>query len=281
MKKISTMLCTLMMACCFTSCENNETQISDMEEDAGSRTVSREVQGFIEKARYGNSDAYKALAECYRDGNGVEQSNINAIYMYLLYCEKVGKGDMEVLNFFEDDSPVSILLELLLFTTSAETINQERLAQLQKVSPAEAKTFSLLAMYISDMKDDNFMKSLQEAEKEGSEMAVILQAMCYEEHGPKEEYQDFLLRVVDKYPFLYKGLANICTEKYVETNDYSYVQKEMEYMYNIDKYGMLSHRQANHLWTIYDYFSQKGLLQYDEAEISRLKKIMEKDKKIK
>ena len=281
MKKVWTMLCTLMMVCCFISCENNETLIPDMEEETGSRTLNSEIQGFIEKARYGNSDAYKALAECYRDGNGVEQSNINAIYMYMLYCEKVGKSDMAVLNFFEADSSISILLELLLFTSSVDTINKEKLAQLQKVSPAEAKAFSMLAMYISDKKDDNFMKDLQEAEKEGSEMAVILQAMCYEEHGPKEEYHEFLLRVVDKYPFLYKGLANICTEKYVETNDFSYVQKELEYMYNIDKYGMLSHRQANHLWTIYDYFSQKGLLQYDEAEISRLKKIMEKDKKIK
>ena len=38
---------------------------------------------------------------------------------------------------------------------------------------------------------------------------------------------------------------------------------------------MLAPRQANNLWSIYDYFSQKGLLDYDEIEVERLKKIIE------
>ena len=42
---------------------------------------------------------------------------------------------------------------------------------------------------------------------------------------------------------------------------------------------MLSPKNANKLWSAYSYFSQKDMLEYDEDEIERLKKIIKTKKK--
>ena len=59
--------------------------------------------------------------------------------------------------------------------------------------------------------------------------------------------------------------------KYGETEDFSYIQKAIECYYKADAHGMLVPKFANLLWGMYDYFGQKGMLEYDEQEIERLK----------
>ena len=59
--------------------------------------------------------------------------------------------------------------------------------------------------------------------------------------------------------------------KYGETEDFSYIQKAIECYYKADAHGMLIPKYANALWGMYDYFGQKGMLEYDEQEVERLK----------
>ena len=59
--------------------------------------------------------------------------------------------------------------------------------------------------------------------------------------------------------------------KYHDSEDFSYIQKAIDCYYKADEYGMLIPKYANGLWGIYDYFGQKGMLEYDEQEIERLK----------
>jgi hypothetical protein len=57
----------------------------------------------------------------------------------------------------------------------------------------------------------------------------------------------------------------------VTDDDFPNVLKAMEYYYKVNSCGMLTPRQANHLWSIYDNSGQKGMLEYDEKEVERLK----------
>ena len=45
----------------------------------------------------------------------------------------------------------------------------------------------------------------------------------------------------------------------------------MGYYYKADAYGMLIPQYAQSLLDMYDNFGQKGLLEYDEQEVERLK----------
>ena len=87
-------------------------------------------------------------------------------------------------------------------------------------------------------------------------------------------YRQCLLRLADKHPMLNTKIAQLYETRYVTDDDFPNILKAIEYYYKADSCGMLTHRQANHLCSIYDYFSKKGLLEYDEKEVERLKKIM-------
>ena len=128
--------------------------------------------------------------------------------------------------------------------------------------------------FLVNEKDNNVLKILQEAESEGSELAKALQIFYYEEKEDTTMYQQCLLRAAEKHPFLYPKIAKIYEERYGRDDDFTNIRKAMEYYYKADSYGMLNPRQANSLWSIYDYFGQKGLLDYDEIEVERLKKII-------
>ena len=56
-----------------------------------------------------------------------------------------------------------------------------------------------------------------------------------------------------------------------DSDDFSYIQKAIECYYKADAYGMLLPKYANTLKGMYDYFGQKGLIEYDEQEVERLK----------
>ena len=88
-------------------------------------------------------------------------------------------------------------------------------------------------------------------------------------------YLRCLVHAAEKHPFLYPKIAKIHEERYGRNEDFTNIQKAIECYYKADSYGMLAPRQDNNLWSIYDYFSQKGLLDYDEIEVERLKKIIE------
>ena len=87
-------------------------------------------------------------------------------------------------------------------------------------------------------------------------------------------YHQCLLRMADKHPMLNAKIAQLYETRYATDDDFPHVLKAMEYYYKVDSFGMLTPRQANHLWSIYDYFGQKGLLEYDKIEVERLRKIM-------
>ena len=115
------------------------------------------------------------------------------------------------------------------------------------------------------------MNLFREAEDEGSELAVIFQAVYYDQATDKTGQEEYLTRIAEKYPFFHQLLGESYVRKYHENEDFSYIQKAIECYYKADEYGMLTPKYAYALLIIYDYFGQKGLLEYDEQEVERLK----------
>lgn len=115
------------------------------------------------------------------------------------------------------------------------------------------------------------LSTIREAENEGSELAVIFQAIYYDEAKDKTGQEECLTRIAEKYPFFNLLLGESYARKYSETEDFSYIQKAIECYYKADIYGMLLPKYANALWGMYDYFGQKGMLEYEEQEVERLK----------
>ena len=259
------------------SCQTSDVVANVTEEMELSRDMNWNVRRIVESVRQGNADAYKELAYAYRDGNGVEQSNINAIYMYLMYCTKTGAPEETIVELYDKDSPSRLLWEILIAEEGKESI-KEKIALLQQTSPADAKVLISLGDSMMSQEKDYFLDILQEAETEGSEFAVILQAMIHEESEQIEAYVNFLNQAVKKFPFLYIKLAKIYEDRYKLDNDFMNIQKALEYYYEADAYGMLNNSSAYQICRIYEKFSQKGLIEKNEVEMERMKRIMKKEK---
>jgi hypothetical protein len=234
------------------------------------RAVDQRVQNLIQQARLGDVEAYNSLALCYRDGDGVEQSWLNMICMYAIYCQKTG-GDIEgVIELLEEGNPFRLIYEIVETPCSNEEI-KAKMDQLRLSAPAEAKAVEAAKKVFSIEEAKSALSIIREAESEGSELAAILQVIYYDETKDKTGQEECLIRIAEKYPFFNLMLGESYVLKYHECEDYSYIQKAIECYYKADAYGMLNPKYASALLRMYDNFGEKGLLKSDEKEIERLK----------
>jgi len=254
-----------------TSCNEEVMELGGSGVELETRVTEEKVQNLILQARYGDADAYNSLALCYRDGDGVDRSYFNMLYMYANYCKKTGNGIDKAVELFEEGSPFRLITEILVSDLDENTL--EKIEQLMTYSPTEAKAINA-AMDIRSEKDTvNALAVIREAENEGSELAALIQLAYYKEKERKDDYEQCLIRLVEKYPFLNLQIGKLYVERYWESKDFSDIQKAMEYYYKADAYAMLTPRYACGLISIYKHFGKKGLLSCDEHEMERLKNI--------
>ena len=270
MNRLFTILCMASLLVFHTSCNDCDMDLESPSVEMKTRAVDQRVQNLIQQARQGDVEAYKSLALCYRDGDGVEKSWLNMLCMYATYSQKTG-GDMEdVIELFDERHPFRLLFEIVEMPCSNED-TEAKMEQLRHTAPAEAKALEAAKKVFSEEEATSALSTLREAEAEGSELAVMLQVIYYEEAKDKTGQVECLTRFAEKYPFFNLMLGESYVVKYHDSEDFSYIQKAINCYYKADEYGMLIPKYANGLLGIYDYFGQKGMLEYDEQEIERLK----------
>ena len=270
MNKLFTILCIVVMLVFHTSCNDSVMDIDSPGVELKTRAVDQRVQNLIQQARLGDVEAYNSLALCYRDGDGVEQSWLNMICMYAIYCQKTG-GDIEdVIEILEEGNPFRLIFEIVEMPCSNEDI-KAKMDQLRQSAPAEAKAVEAAKKVFSIEEAKSALSIIREAESEGSELAAILQVIYYDETKDKTGQEECLIRIAEKYPFFNLMLGESYVLKYHECEDYSYIQKAIECYYKADAYGMLNPKYASTLLGMYVNFGEKGLLKSDEKEIERLK----------
>ena len=270
MNRLFTILCMASLLVFHTSCNDCVMDLESPSVEMKTRAVDQRVQNLIQQARQGNVEAYNSLALCYRDGDGVEKSWLNMLCMYAIYSQKTG-GDIEdVVELFDEGHPFRLLFEIMDSSSFYGEV-EDKLVQLRQSAPTEAKAIEAAIKSFSMEEATTAMNIFREAEDEGSELAVIFQAIYYDEAKDKTGQEECLTRIAEKYPFFNLMLGESYVRKYDECEDFSYIQKAIDCYYKADAYGMLIPKYANALWGMYDYFGQKGMLEYDEQEVERLK----------
>ena len=270
MNRLFTILCMVLLLALHTSCNDSFMDLESPNVEIKTRTVDQRVQNLIQQARQGDVEAYNSLALCYRDGDGVEKSWLNMMCMYAIYSQKTG-GDIDnVIELFEEEHLFRLLFEIMDSPSFNEKV-EAKLEQLKQLAPAEAKAIEAAKKALSMDEAVTAMSLMREAEDEGSEMAVVFQAIYYEEAEDKTGQEKCLTRIAEKYPFFNLLLGESYVKKYDECEDFSNIQKAIDCYYKADAYGMLIPKYANALWGMFDYFGQKGMLEYNEQEVERLK----------
>lgn len=274
MKKQWMITCMAALLLSHTSCVKEETIWETSGVESRIQTEEQRVQDLVQQSKHGDTEAYKSLAYCYRDGSGVKKSYMNAIFMYAVYCQETGQTLKPTVELFEEGTPYRLLVEIL-NSTDLDEETRRKMDQLQQVDPADAKILIPMMNLFNGNYNKNILKILQEAESEGSELASALLVFYYEETKDTTISIQHLIQIAENHPFLFPKIAGIYEERYSINEDFSNIQKAMEYYCKADSHGMLTPKQANHIWSLYDYLSnKKGLLDYNKIEIERFKKII-------
>lgn len=268
MNRLFTFLCMASLLLFHASCNEGVMELKSSEVELKTRATDQRVQHLIQQARQGDAEACYSLALCYRDGDGVDKSYFNMLYMYVYYCKKTGNGIDKTVELFEEGDPFRLITEILVSTFNENTL--EKIEQLMMYSLAEAKAITATIDILSEKDTINALTAIREAENEGSELAALVQLAYYKENEMKDDYEQCLIRMVEKYPFLNLQIGELYIERYWEGKDFSDIQKAMEYYYKADAYAMLTPKYACGLISIYNHFGKKGLLSCDEYEMERL-----------
>ena len=261
-----------------TSCNDDFTEISTPSTTMQTRAGGQRAESLIQQARAGDSEAYKALALCYRDGDGVKKSWCNMMFSYLIYCEKTGKEFKNIEEIVSEGDPYLYIIRTIDKPIS-RLAAKEKIAELAQVAPAEAKAIEAVkdlkkiedAIYRPDIH-----KALRQAEAEGSETAAMLLAFYLISKERNEEEKAELIRIADKYPYLYQLFDREYIDDCMDGSNIDKLQEMVDNYYRADAHAMLTPAHAGKLCAMRKRLEEAGIITPDEVETARLWSIMER-----
>lgn len=258
---------------CFASCQSMDIPVSP--ESAEMMSTEIEVLTLMEQAREGDVEAYYELSLRYRDGHGIAQSNLNAMFAYNIYCKM--KGDLSRLDkvLFDENHPYYLLTSILHSPTD-EHPEPELTQQMKDACPLENEVFSIMIDPSKSSSTDAVLTRLEELEAAGSEMSILLQFIIHQSRKDHAAYERTLLRGTEKYPLLHATLGEYYEGRYWATDDPECLEKALSHYNLADQAAMLTPKSAGRLYSLLNHLSTIGSIATPEAQyMERLKRTME------
>ena len=264
MKKIGVFLiCVLVLSGC--SDQLIEKEFAGVENPANKE--SNEYQHYLEKARWGDANAYVKLADCYRNGIGVKTDFIGMVGL-LCMAEKYGSS-MKVNDYF-NALPDDDCYKMLFFTM--EGLNKKNLEDVSQLSNTliakgipEGYVFHG-AMQVEHGDTLGGLETIRKGADLGSSFGELILGMSPSLLTNNKQPFDanILVKMADKYPYANKFLAEMYAGEVCD----SVFNPELatKYYLKADEYGFLGKKGA--IWLL-GYYREEGI-QIDEREKERL-----------
>lgn len=264
MRKIFILFCFSFALLFATSCQ----EYLDVENNVIPQTTAGlkpQIEKLIQQARQGDAEAYEALAVCYRDGEGVRQSDLNMMIMYMLSCRKQGRDLSECVKYLNVNHPIHLIMDVL-DNSRIENASEESIEKLKSVSPADALIYD--AIYALECKNDTAgaERLFNEAVEKGSDFACIMQLAMYQHLGYKDKYKYYLHEYADRFPIINIALGDLCMKDSCD----GHLLQAIKYYTAADKYGMLTAGGARRLSAAYRMLEKEGKMKCDSIEMKRL-----------
>lgn len=229
---------------------------------------SSEIDVLIEKARWGDGQAFVKLADCYRDGNGVKQDFFGMLTMVAQADEYGGISNMEeYLRTLPEGSNFKLIFDAM---ENYEKKNvEDATAQFElliaKGSPDGYAVKGIIAMESGDTLEG--VRLIEQAATSGSTFAELLRCIP-DLHGATVPDLDKLAALSDKIPFV----NTILGKMYAGYEGKNLMDEALaaQYFLKADEKACLSKRGAR--WLLY-YHRCCGQLPLSEHDIQRLQKL--------
>lgn len=270
MKKYLFLLIALVLAGC-----TDQLMMEKVVGEYAGQTSASEVTTLLEKARWGDGEAYVKLADCYRDGKGVKQDFINMLAMASFADEYGGASRMEdYISSLPEESEYRLVFDAM--EKFCGNKQEEGFAMAEKLIERDcAEGYTVKGIILSEQGNREEGKHLLErAAEKGSGFAELY--LCIPDLKTKQNTDiDRLTALAERMPLANASLAKIYTGK--ENPDLKDEQLAAYYYMKADEKACLSKDGARWLLA---YHRNGGNLQLSKKDIERLELLADSPKEV-
>ena len=260
-------ICFYFVALLFVACTDEQYLSEAVVEHAAESNLNSEFDTYLEKARWGDADAYIKLADCYRDGVGVEPDFMNMLCM-LAMADEYGKciSEADYVKQLPSGHEFRMLFDAVDLVYKAEYEKANQIAD-EMIARNMADGYSAKGISLTEQGDTlNGKTHIQTAAEKGSTLASLLIAARLNWKNLENADVDRLIELSEKLPTANYLLVNLCFEK--SGNGMMDNAQIAHYLVKADKKGMLSRRAAGWLLGYYDI---GAIIQLTDKDVERLR----------
>lgn len=260
----------LFMAALLASC--SDTQLSESIADVKeadwvkeNANGSAEINALVERARWGDGQAYLQLADCYRDGIGVKKDFLGMMVMVeQARAHGAIHDEKEYMTQIPDDNDIKRFCNLM--DKSSDQLregNDSIMAQLATIdSPDAHALFGVLCVEIGD--SIRGFEIIRDASERGSDFAALLNALP-DWKGNIQPDKMKLEQLAERIPLAYKLLGKLSLKP--DENGMIDERKVAYYYMKADEHALLSRREARWLLA---YHKDVGIPGLTDSDVKRL-----------
>ena len=260
----------LFMVAILASCSDTQLaeSIADVKESElvkENATGSAEIKALVERARWGDGQAYMQLADCYRDGIGVKKNFLGMLAMVeQARVHGAIHDEMEYVTKIPEDNDIKRFCDLM--DKSCSQLIEEKdsvMVQLATInSPDVLAMYGVLCVESGD--SIRGFEIIRDASERGSDFAALLNALL-DWKGNIQPDKMKLEQLAERIPLAYKLLGKLSLKP--DENGIVDERKVAYYYMKADEHALLSQREAKWLLA---YHKDVSIPELTDSDVKRL-----------
>ena len=260
----------LFMAAILASCSDTQLaeSIADVKESElvkENANGSAEIKALVERARWGDGQAYLQLADCYRDGIGVKKNFLGMLAMVeQARVHGAIHDEMEYVTKIPEDNDIKRFCDLM--DKSCSQLIEEKDSVMVQLATIDSP--DLLAMYgvlcVESGDSIRGFEIIRDASERGSDFAALLNALL-DWKGNIQPDKMKLEQLAERIPLAYKLLGKLSLKP--DENGIVDERKVAYYYMKADEHALLSQREAKWLLA---YHKDVSIPELTDSDVKRL-----------
>ena len=260
----------LFMVAILASCSDTQLaeSIADVKESElvkENATGSAEIKALVERARWGDGQAYLQLADCYRDGIGVKKNFLGMLAMVeQARVHGAIHDEMEYVTKIPEDNDIKRFCNLM--DKSCSQLIEEKDSVMVQLATIDSP--DVLAMYgvlcVESGDSIRGFEIIRDASERGSDFAALLNALL-DWKGNIQPDKMKLEQLAERIPLAYKLLGKLSLKP--DENGIVDERKVAYYYMKADEHALLSQREAKWLLA---YHKDVSIPELTDSDVKRL-----------
>ena len=226
---------------------------------------SAEIKALVERARWGDGQAYLQLADCYRDGIGVKKNFLGMLAMVeQARVHGAIHDEMEYVTKIPEDNDIKRFCDLM--NKSCSQLIEEKDSVMVQLATIDSP--DVLAMYgvlcVESGDSIRGFEIIRDASERGSDFAALLNALP-DWKGNIQPDKMKLEQLAERIPLAYKLLGKLSLKP--DENGIVDERKVAYYYMKADEHALLSQREAKWLLA---YHKDVSIPELTDSDVKRL-----------